>query len=364
MIEPVTCTISESRDLELQRAYSSMNESTAFFKSLPKRKEPSSVSVALYQTLFDRMIKVKQTPIQYAQSRSYFYTCRAAWCYCLEKRISEYADLIKKEKDRDQKIKFIKSYCKMVDYLRDCPPDSQHKHLKMSENGEYVSDWRQAKKPSRKSKSKKGQKLPNDWQQTFFDYLHTTNSKLIDQSSYLPAVCCLKLFGVRPRELVSGVVVRRKGDMLHIIVKSAKTHGGKYGQDIRSFSVKSECPYFNHLSSLINDDVDLVVKISSAKNLCEQLRKFNDRLFPKLTSKISAYTFRHNFLAMAKGVLTSEGVAVVAGHSNDLSQSYYSNRKPSDGSFLIDNINGTKQVKQVVKSNLSHVLDASHSLKM
>ncbi|WP_367155518.1 hypothetical protein [Methylomonas sp. HYX-M1] len=340
---------------DIRKYYEAMNEATNYRKSLPARYAIAEVSKRRYYELFERMKIAKKTPIEYANSRSYYYTCRAAWCYCLEQEAKAYYDLASKEKDASTKITYIKAYCKLVDYLRECPPDSQHNHLKQAENGEYVSEWKEAKKPYVKSKSKKGQKLPKLWQDTFFNYLSALDSKQKDQSDYLTAVCCLKLFGVRPQELATGVVVRQKDNMLHIVVKSSKTHRGKYGQDIRSFSVYSDCPYFAHLKSLIHDDSDLIVKIKSAKNLAEQLRKFNDRLFPSLSSKVSAYTFRHHFLASAKSLLTKEGVAVVAGHSNDLSQSYYSNRKGA-GTFKIDNINGTKRVKLVSKNNLNQLL--------
>ncbi|WP_426991902.1 hypothetical protein [Methylomonas sp. CM2] len=350
--------------IDLRKEYAAMNEATNYRKSLPLRHAIAEVSKRRYYELFERMKSAKKTPVEYAQSKSYYYTCRAAWCYCLEQEAKAYYDLATKEKDALTKITYIKAYCKLVDYLRECPPDPEHKHLKQAEQGQYTSDWKEAKKPYKKSRSKKSQKLPKGWQDSYFDYLSCLDSKQKEQSDYLPVVCCLKLFGVRPQELVAGVVVRQKDGMLHIIVKSVKTHNGKYGQDVRSFSVSSDCQYYKHLLSLTQKDSDLVIKIGSAKNLSEQLRKFNDRIFPNLSSKVSAYTFRHQFLATAKGLLSKDGVAVVAGHSNDLSQSYYSNRKRSVGGFRIDNINGTRSVKQVAKHNSSYMAENTDSLSI
>lgn len=146
-------------------------------------------------------------------------------------------------------------------------------------------------------------------------------------------------------------------------MKGGETREGKQGQIERSFTIKSDCDYFKNLWQQTKFG-SLTVSIESEKNLCEQMRKYSERLFPNLKSYISAYTFRHNFASLAKSQLTNLGVAVCLGHSNTTSQRLYSNKKTGSTSFVIDNINGTTKPKDTSPRKTYVVADAFSRLSM
>lgn len=347
------------KSVDMRIWYSAMNEANAYIKSLPVRKQPNEKTIKQYEAAFRRMSETKQPPIVLAKTKNSFYHYRAAWCYVCEREAKNYLQAANKENDPHKKLKLIKSVLRYVDGIKKIPPDFSGTNLKASEKGGYISQWKLAKKPAQRSRSKKLQvaRLPSDWQDRMFNHLRDINSK------YLPVLSLLAVAGCRPAEVEKGVKVSRHGDSLLIEITTAKTHGAVYGQVVRSFTVKENSQSFYHLYNLVATGQQ-TIKIDSAKNLGEQIRKFNDRLFPNLSTKISAYTYRHNFAALIKASLTSIGVAVALGHSNDKSQSYYSRGKKSAGGFVIDNLNGTRKVKSITKNNLDYLLDESLSLSM
>ncbi|PJD94998.1 MAG: hypothetical protein CK426_09400 [Legionella sp.] len=80
---------------------------------------------------------------------------------------------------------------------------------------------------------------------------------------------------------------------------------------------------------------------------------------------VSPYTYRHKFSGIAKAIYQDDDqVAILLGHSNGLSQGYYCNAKKSVGSFKIEQVKGTKQVKHVAQNNLDNILFNSPFLTM
>jgi hypothetical protein len=71
-----------------------------------------------------------------------------------------------------------------------------------------------------------------------------------------------------------------------------------------------------------------------------------------MKSNISSYTYRHDFAKNLKATLSSKiDIAVATGHSNDKSQCYYANGGKDGGGFKIDQIEGTREVKQISRNN-------------
>lgn len=71
-----------------------------------------------------------------------------------------------------------------------------------------------------------------------------------------------------------------------------------------------------------------------------------------MKSNISPYTYRHNFAKNLKATIFSKvDIAVAMGHSNDKSQRYYANGGKDGGGFKIDQIGGTREVKQISQNN-------------
>jgi integrase len=341
---------------DMRKYYEIVKESKCFLASLPDRKEPSLNTVKQYESVYGRLAKTRQTPIELAKTKSSYYAYRAAWLYICEREAKSYLKAADKEKDQDVKISLIRSAKKLVDAIRQTPPDFDGKNLRLADAGDYVSEWKQSKKFVQKSKSKKRQvsRLPSDWQQRFFDRL--------SGSKYQTVVSVIALCGARPVELHNGVRLCMDGGGIRFEIQSAKNHGGKYGQGLRSFTVHADNAMFQHLKDFISKGGE-VVSVTSAKTLCEKMRGFSRDVFPSTSNHVSAYTFRHAFAAEAKAILGADGAAVCLGHCNDLSQTFYSRAKKS-GSFRIENVVGErKNVKHVTNNNLADIFEEDQPLR-
>jgi len=91
----------------------------------------------------------------------------------------------------------------------------------------------------------------------------------------------------------------------------------------------------------------IFIKVDSANALGEQMRKYSKQAFPRMKSFISPYTYRHNFAKNVKsGLFSKVDIALAMGHSNDKSQAFYAN-KGKDGGFKIEQIEGSREVKQI-----------------
>lgn len=335
--------------------YIAMNECSAYLKAMPTRKEPSPNTVKQYESAFKRMSKNKQDPISLAKTKNSYYHYRAAWCYICEREAKQYLKAAEKERDHEKKIKLIKSVIRLVNAIKKIPPDFSGSHLKQSENGEYVSQWVQAKKPAQKSHSKKHQKLPKDWQNRYFEYI------LKNESQYALHVALCSISGCRPAELESGILLEDAEKGIKITIESKKTHNGKFGQDVRSCIVWSDSKEFFLLKEHLKHHKSTVLKINSAKNFGELLRHYSKQVFPR-SSYVSPYTYRHEFARRAKCLLSEENASIVMGHSNSKSTNHYSNAAKSSGGLSIYDVQGTKKVKLVNRRNLD--FSSSPTLRM
>ncbi len=332
---------------DIQSWYMVMNEASAYIRALPPRKQPSEPTIKQYALCVRRMAKHSTDPLTLSKSRNTYYAYRAAWCYIYETKAKELLIKADKEKEHQKKINLIKKLQYCVECIQRIPPDFAGNHLKKSENGQYESEWKQANKPKQKSRSKKLQisKLPREFQKDYFDYLKKMDSK------YILPICLLSLCGARPAEIEGGVSCAVCDGGIRFIVNSKKTHKGKYGQETRSFTVKSDTPEFHYLLNHLNNG-ESIIKIDSAKNFGEQMRNYSKSVFPRLKNYISPYTFRHIFASHIKATLTDEQVSIVLGHCNDISQTFYGNSK-KESSVKVGDIRGTRKVKLVTKNNMS-----------
>lgn len=344
---------------DLKKHYEIMNSCNAYLKSLPVRKMPSESTIKQYASDLRRMVKSNSDPLSISVNKKTYYKYRAAWCCIYELKAQETVAKASKEKDNIKKIALIKKLDYYVLCLKKYPPDTAKQNVS---DVNYVSAWKQAEKPKTASKSKKYQvsKMPTQWQERYFNYLKSIDSKFLD------AICVLSCAGVRPAELQKGVKLKKEGDSIRFIIDSVKTHDGKYGQEQRSFLINAETVEFQHLLKKLNDGEELIIRIESAKNLGDRMRSYSKDVFGvRMNHYVSPYTYRHNFAGLAKAIFSDDDkVAQILGHCNDLSQIYYCNRKKSAGSFKIEDVKGSRSVKHVVKYNLDMILDDRSSLRL
>jgi integrase len=94
------------------------------------------------------------------------------------------------------------------------------------------------------------------------------------------------------------------------------------------------------------------IKVDSANALGEQMRKYSKQVFPRMHSFISPYTYRHAFAKNIKsGLFSTVDIALAMGHSNDKSQRYYANKGKDGGGFKIEQIEGSREVKQISQNS-------------
>lgn len=321
-----------------------MNEQFEYLKnyisSLPiKDRQPSIKTQREYIKEYTRMHVNNTVPEIQAVRRSSYYKYRAAWVYTNRLLSENYIEQIEIEEDIDVQADLICKLNACVDRLKMYP--SNDIFIKNDEIP-FKKDALQ------KSKSKKGQivTLNKNWDTLMFEHLKKVDSK------YLDAVCVL-MVGARPVELMTGVKVEDHIDGLKFTIFGAKRHGGKYGQETRSFVVRAEDDqhYYHLKQKMTNGITELHIKIDSAKLLGEQIRRNSKIVLPNEDTYISPYTYRHNFSRLLKGAgLSIEQVATALGHCTDKSMSYYSH-KSGKSFFRISEITGTKKIKKVVNNS-------------
>jgi hypothetical protein len=153
---------------------------------------------------------------------------------------------------------------------------------------------------------------------------------------------------------MQGVKVEDHMNGLKFTILGKKTHGGKYGQNQRSYVVMIDNDnHYHYLKQKMTNDVSsFTVKVDSAKLLGEQIRRNSKIVLQHEKTYVSPYTYRHNFSRMLKGCcLSIEQKATALGHCTDESQHRYSHSSNKNTCFKISEISGTKQIKKVLNNS-------------
>ena len=161
-------------------------------------------------------------------------------------------------------------------------------------------------------------KLPHGWRETIFGNLHSERLKL--------AVAVLTACGCRPSELERGVVVSLKDGLLRIGIQGSKVDevAGR-GQALRLLTVESETHWGKYLSERISrNDGQPILVTYDAGGISQRLREKSRELWPRRSTLISAYCYRH-FLgkSMKESGEDKDKIAAALGHATDFSQYAY-----------------------------------------
>jgi len=347
-------------NIDLRDYYPILNECTAYLKGLKtSNKTPSKTTINQYKNDVDRMDKNNQNPQTLATTKNTFYKYRAGWSYIKVRQANKLKIDISNTENNTEKVFLIKKLKTVIDQIKLFEPDPNNDNFKLFEQGKYSSKWQEIKEFSPKSKSKKYQKITRTQLDKYFD--HVVNKK----SKYVDSIAILSVSGCRPSELEDGIFITLNDDnSIKITIESKKTHKGKYGQQFRSFNVKDDTKEFNYMVNQIrnNKDDSLFVQVKSAKNLGSQMQKYSKQAFSRMKIAISPYTFRHQFGRKVKSCTNKINVAIALGHSNDKSQRYYANASNNTGGFSIDQIEGTRDVKEISQSFNADNLDSGLSM--
>lgn len=342
-----------------------MHDKTASFALIKQaRMLISGVNAALseatteqYRKAFARMQGRGATPEQMAATARGFYYYRAAWVHHYAAQMRETLNAA----DRAQRAGDINTWQELVSKLPELireseryRPDPGGKNLENGLIGQWAveSEKRQhaGEKIKHHSKKNRLRGLPDDWREKMF-------SGLRSGSKYRDVIAVLSATGARPAEFANGIEVNLESDgSLHFRIQGIKTHGGKYGQAERAFTVDVTRPELFYLRDrLMHSGGPLIVK-ASAGALSDKVRQLSEKVFPTLKSTVSAYVFRHQVAAdlKASGLLDAE-VSAALGHSVDETKGYYGAAQSARSSGGFKNITASRVVRELTREKLNQL---------
>lgn len=161
-------------------------------------------------------------------------------------------------------------------------------------------------------------KLAPNWRERIFESIHSERLKA--------AVAVLSAAGCRPAELEMGVIVRLVDGALQLGIRGAKLDPATgRGQPIRLLVVGQETPWGLYLTQKLLGCPDQKMTVTyDAGGVSQRLREKSRELWPRRSSLVSAYSYRH-FLgkSMRESGESPEKIAFTLGHASDLSQLKY-----------------------------------------
>ena len=302
-----------------------------------------------YQAAFERMAERHSTPQAMAGTVRGFYYYRAAWIHHYSTKIREILESIDVSSTTglhtDLEEKGV-ALANLVSELKRHRPDPTGKNLTNGTRSVWATEVtkREAdgEKVSNHSKRFRLRGLPPDWREQMFDGLRKG-------SKYQDIVSVLSATGARPEEFVQGIeATHGPSGTLHFVINGAKTHGGLFGQEERSFDVVPDRNELQYLLARVKSAGGRLVVKAQAGALSDKIRQLSQKVFPRLRSRISAYVYRHQFSADLKASqLPDVEVSAAMGHSVDETKGYYSARWYAQGTGRVSNILCTRPVRQI-----------------
>lgn len=320
-------------------------------------KGVSAATAKQYESAFQRMVAQDQTPEKIAGTVRSFYFYRAAWVFhhvtVIRKALRD-ADAAQRSKDKTTWATIVESLPCQVQQLELYRPDPNGKHLfegrvskwaveleKRLTNGNTVSSH---------SKRSRLRGLPANWRSLMFQGIRKT-------SKYKDVVAVLSATGARPSEFENGIAVELESTGgLRFTVIGTKTHGGKFGQAQRSFSVLTNRPELEYLANRIAENGGPLSISAKAGALSDKIRQLSEKVFPTLRSSVSAYVFRHQVAADLKASgLSDEDVSAALGHSVDETKRYYGTAQSAREPGGISGIRASQPVRTKTREKIRNL---------
>ncbi len=192
-------------------------------------------------------------------------------------------------------------------------------------------------------------KLDIDWREKIFNSVRSERLKL--------AVSVLAATGCRPIELERGIIIRANEDKLSIGIPGAKVDEktGR-GQPMRLLIVDCKSLWGNFLLQYARAQVNYTAVIKyDAGGVSQRLREKSRAIWPRRSTLISAYTYRHYLgKSMKESGESTDKIASTLGHAADFSQTAYGRaggKKKSAGSHGIFFALATNQIRHSKKSD-------------
>lgn len=310
-----------------------------------------------YSKAFSRMLERASTPEKMANTARSFYYYRAAWVhhYATQiRKILNAADHAQRATDTSTWQELVSKLPELIKESDRYRPDPEGKNLANGLTGKWAVEAEKRMNAGQKlthhSKRVRLRGLPDDWREKMFAGLRSS-------SKYQDIVAVLSATGARPAEFTQGIeVTLEAAGTLHFKIDGVKTHGGKYGQVERSFSVSVDRPELGYLRDrVMQNNGPLVVK-ASAGALSDKIRQLSEKVFSHLKSTVSAYVFRHQVAAdlKASGLPDTE-VSAALGHSVDETKGYYGAAQSARSTGGIKNIRSSRAVRELTREKLNQL---------
>lgn len=334
------------------------NELKELYKIITKAREYHKYNLSrnvaektrkTYNKIAERLIFIdKCLPVDCDVSKSSYYVYKAAFLSFLLDKISDTVPGLDKLKStnidewKKQANKLIQ-YVELIDVIG---IDVNKENLNKSIVGDYKSVWskkeKNTKRTHKNSKAKRLKTLPKNWAAKIFQAAIDSHTPFCD------VIAVMSITGCRPQEAGYGISLSLCDDgSIDFSINGAKTNGGVYGQEWRSFSVHSESAEFEHLVNRLKiSNGKMVVKANSGA-ICDKVTYLSKKCMPQLKTPATAYCYRHRFSGTLHGLgLDTEAISMALGHCTNASQVYYSSSfRTGDTGFKIFNIKSEKQVK-------------------
>jgi hypothetical protein len=303
------------------------------------------------------MLERNSTPEKMANTARSFYYYRAAWVHHYATKMREILNTADRAQRAGNTDAWYESVSMLPDLIKESDryqPDPEGKHLANGMVGKWAVEAEKRASAGQKlthhSKRVRLRGLPADWREKMF-------AGLRPGSKYQDVVAVLSATGARPAEFVKGIEVTLEAvGTLHFKIEGVKTHGGKYGQAERSFSVDVDRQELVYLRNrLMENNGPLVVK-ASAGALSDKIRQLSEKVFPSFKSTVSAYVFRHQVAAdlKASGLLDTE-VSAALGHGVDETKGYYGAAQSARGTGKVSNIRSSRPVRELTRDKLNQL---------
>jgi len=310
-----------------------------------------------YRKAFVRMQERGATPEKMANTARSFYYYRAAWVHHYATQIREILNAADRVQRAGNTETWQKSVSKLPELIKEADryrPDPDGKNLGNGLIGQWAVEAEKrasaGKRLANHSKRVRLRGLPTDWREKMFAGLRSG-------SKYQDVVAVLSATGARPAEFVKGIEVTLEDpETLHFKIEGVKTHGGKYGQAERSFSVAVDRQELVYLRDrLMETNGPLIVK-ASAGALSDKVRQLSEKVFPNLKSTVSAYVFRHQVSAdlKASGLLDTD-VSAALGHSVDETKGYYGAAQSARSTGGVKNIRSSRPVRELTREKVNQL---------
>lgn len=316
-----------------------------------------------YNHTAERLIfKDKRLPIDSAMTKSSYYVYKAAVSSYILDKISETLPSMDGLKIQNinawhEEIGRLKKY---LDFLAVVGVDQKKEKLNEALTGNYQSKWTEKsktipKKP-RRSKSRRLNTLPKDWNTKIFE------AALKSKSRYANAIAVLSITGCRSSELSgNGVQLALNDDgKIQVTIHGAKCREGQ-GQTWRSFTIYEESIEFAYLLDELKKNNGRLTVRAKPGALCDKVAYLSRRAMPQLKEQATSYCYRHRFSgALHHAGLDAESIGKSLGHIVDQSSQHYGKGYRSAAtSFLISDIQAAKPVKLKNRIRANNVKESS-----